>query len=129
MKNLKYILPIFIFCVTGNSGLQAQTPNITDFVTTWRVEAGDLNITIPTLDAGYNYTVNWGDGTPTTTHSGTSTTADPAANATHTYATANNYVVRISGTFPRIYINNQASIRDKIIAINQWGDSTMDFNG
>ena len=48
MKPLKYILPIFIFCVTGNSELQAQTINTTDFVTTWRVEAGDLNITIPT---------------------------------------------------------------------------------
>ena len=113
MKNLKYILPIFILCALGNSGLQAQTPNLTDFVTTWKVEAGDLDITIPIFGSGYNYTVDWGDATPDTNETG---------NATHTYTSAGEYVVRISGTFPRIYINNQASIRDKIIAINQWGN-------
>ena len=103
------------------------------FVTTWRVVAGDLDITIPTFESGYNYTVNWGDGTPTTTHSGTSTASDPAANATHTYTAANDYDVRIIGDFPRIYFNN-AGDKDKIIDIKQWGDqqwTSMErsFNG
>ena len=112
MKYLKYILPIFIFCVTGNSELQAQTTNTTDFVTTWHVEAGDLNITIPTTGNGYNYSVDWGDATTTNNHTG---------NATHAYTTASDYEVRISGTFPRIYFND-AGDKDKIIAINQWGN-------
>ena len=41
--------------------------------------------------------------------------------ATHTYITAGDKVVRISGTFPRIYFNNDADDRANIIAINQWG--------
>ena len=92
--------------------------NITDFVTTWKVEAGDLDITIPTTGTGYNYTVDWGDSTADTTHTDAS---NPSA--THTYATAADYEVRISGSFPRIYFNNASgNNKDKIIAINQWGE-------
>ena len=80
------------------------------FVTTWRVEAGE-NITIPTTGTGYNYTVDWGDGTPMSTETG---------DATHTYTAAADYEVRISGDFPRIHINLGGN-RLKIIAINQWG--------
>ena len=92
---------------------QAQTTNTTDFVTTWRVGAADLGITIPTFTgATYDYTVDWGDATTTNNHTG---------DATHTYTTQDDYEVRISGAFPRIYFNN-AGDRMKIIAINQWGD-------
>ena len=112
MKPLKYILPIFIFCVTGNSELQAQTINTTDFVTTWRVEAGDLNITIPTTGNGYSYSVDWGDNTAMST--------GQTGDATHTYTTANDYEVRISGTFPRIYFNNGGD-KDKLLTVQQWG--------
>ena len=115
MKYLKYILPIFIFCVTGNSGLQAQTTNATDFVTTWQTSGDSENITIPTTGTGYNYNVDWGDATPVST--------SQAGDATHTYATASDYEVRISGDFPRIYFNNASGgDKDKIIAINQWGN-------
>ena len=117
MKTLKYILPIFIFCVTGNSGLQAQASNITDFVTTWRVDAGDLDITIPTTGSGYSYSVDWGDNTAMST----GVTGDTM----HSYTSAGEYEVRISGTFPRIYFNN-AGDKDKIIEINQWGDQQWD---
>ena len=82
------------------------------FVTTWRVAAGDLDITIPTTGTGYNYTVDWGDGTDATDHSDT--------DATHTYTAAAEYEVHIIGDFPRIYFNN-AGDKDKIIEINQWG--------
>ena len=111
MKTLKYILPIFILCILGNSGLQAQTPNITDFVTTWKTTTANESITIPTTGTGYNYTVDWGDTTPDTNETG---------NATHIYATLGEYTVRISGTFPRIYFNDEGD-KLKIIAINQWG--------
>ena len=105
---------------TINDGGESPTCgiNITDFVTTWKVEAGDLDITIPTTGTGYNYTVDWGDSTADTTHTDASNT-----NATHTYATAADYEVRISGSFPRIYFNNASgNNKDKIIAINQWGE-------
>ena len=85
-----------------------------DFFTTWRVTAGQ-EITIPTTGSGYSYTVDWGDGgMDTATYTG---------NATHTYADAGDYTVRISGSFPRIYFNagNGNDNSNSIIAINQWG--------
>ena len=124
MKNLKYILPIFIlcaFCALGNNGLQAQTPNLTDFVTTWKVEAGDLDITIPTFGSGYNYNVDWGDSMSDSGVTG---------NMSHTYTTPGSYTVRIGGTFPRIFINNASGDnKDKIIAINQWGNQVWTSMG
>ena len=97
--------------ITQHANAQAEN----DFVTTWRVTA-DQMITIPTTGSGYDYAVNWGG----------SEAADNTAyndNATHTYAVAGDYTVRISGDFPRIYFNagegNDNS--NSIIAINQWG--------
>ena len=85
-----------------------------DFVTTWRVTAGQ-SITIPTYATEtYHYTVNWGSGE-------VADTATYTSNAVHTYASEGDYEVRISGTFPRIYFNNEGD-KDKIIAINQWGN-------
>ena len=96
---------------------QGQTANLTDFVTTWRVAAADLGITIPTTGNGYNYAVDWGDSMSNTAQNG---------DATHTYATPGAYTVRISGSFPRFwgFGNNSAdrTHRTKIIAINQWGN-------
>ena len=93
--------------------VQAQTSNITDFVTTWRVDAGDLDITIPTEGDGYDYSVDWGDNTAISTNQ--------TGDATHTYTMADSYEVRISGSFPRIYFNDGGD-KDKIIEINQWGN-------
>ena len=91
--------------------VQAQTSNITDFVTTWKTTSTNESITIPTVGDGYNYTVNWGDGDVSTNQTG---------NATHAYAATGEHEVRIIGNFPRIYFNDTGD-KDKIIAINQWG--------
>lgn len=82
-----------------------------DFITTWRIIISNESITIPTIGGGYNYTVNWGDG---------NTDSAVTGNVTHTYTTAGDYQVVISGTFPRIFFNN-SSDSDKIISIDQWG--------
>ncbi|MEE9439071.1 MAG: PKD domain-containing protein [Saprospiraceae bacterium] len=90
------------------------TPLLLDgqaFITTWRTTSANESITIPTTGGGYNYTINWGDG---------NTNSGQTSNATHTYASAGDYQVNISGDFPRIYFN-YGSQRLKIIAINQWG--------
>ena len=92
--------------------VQAQTPNNTDFVTTWRTTTANETITIPTLGGGYNYSVDWGDNITTNNHTG---------NATHAYVAQGDYVVRISGTFPRIYFNNTGD-RQKLLTVQQWGD-------
>ena len=114
------------FCVATAKGILTGAPNnwtITDggqvagcdshFVTTWRVAAGDLHITIPAF-AGetYDYTVDWGDGDVSTNQVG---------NTTHTYAAPDEYEVRISGAFPRIYFNNGGD-KDKLRTVQQWGE-------
>ncbi|WP_422106258.1 BspA family leucine-rich repeat surface protein [Winogradskyella sp.] len=81
------------------------------FITEWVTTAAQESITIPTYTGeDYSFTVDWGDGTITTDHTG---------NATHTYSVAGTYTVNITGTFPRIYFNNTGD-RDKIIDISQW---------
>ena len=88
-----------------------RDPNRGSFITTWETTTPDESITIPTTGGGYNYRVDWGDGTVTQGHTG---------NATHIYAVAGIYTVKISGDFPRIYFNNGGD-RLKIKSIEQWG--------
>ncbi|WP_271767119.1 BspA family leucine-rich repeat surface protein [Aquimarina algiphila] len=83
-----------------------------EFITTWETTTADESITIPTTGSGYNYTVDWGDGTIETGFTG---------NATHEYAVADIYTVKITGDFPRIYFNNNAD-SDKILTVEQWGN-------
>ena len=85
---------------------------IDDFITTWETTTANESITIPTVGGGYNYNVNWGDGTYSLGQTG---------DATHTYATAGTHTVTISGDFPRIYFNNEGD-KNKIKSIEQWGD-------
>ncbi|GAA4884668.1 hypothetical protein GCM10023311_03910 [Flaviramulus aquimarinus] len=90
---------------------------VSPFITTWKTDnlgvSNNNQITIPTTGGGYNYTVDWGDGTMPTTETG---------NATHTYATPGTYTVSITGTFPHIYFRNQGD-KEKILSIDQWGDN------
>ncbi|WP_298421759.1 BspA family leucine-rich repeat surface protein [uncultured Kordia sp.] len=81
------------------------------FITTWETTSANESIEIPTDGNGYNYVVNWGDGTFDTNITG---------NATHTYTTAGTHTVEIFGDFPRIYFNNSGD-KDKIKSIDQWG--------
>ncbi len=83
------------------------------FITTWQTTTANESITIPTNPAvsGYNYTVDWGDGTTSTAQTG---------DATHTYTTAGTYTVSITGEFPAIFFNNFGS-KEKITSIEQWG--------
>lgn len=67
---------------------------------------------IPTFGTGYNYDVDWGDGT---------TSSGLTGSTTHTFPSAGNYVVKISGDFPRIYFNNGGD-RLKLLEIQNWGN-------
>ena len=68
--------------------------------------------TIPTTGTGYNYDVDWGDGTTSTGVTGSTT---------HTFPSAGNYVVKISGAFPRIYFSNGGD-KLKLLEVQNWGN-------
>lgn len=68
--------------------------------------------TIPTFGSGYNYDVDWGDGTTSTGVTGS---------ITHTFPSAGNYTVKISGAFPTIYFN-QGGDKLKLLEIQNWGN-------
>jgi len=95
-----------------SDGGEGCPPGPDDFVTTWTTNSYDESITIPTnSDYSYNYTVKWGDGSSDSSQTG---------DATHTYTSAGNHTVIITGDFPSIYFNNSGD-KEKIISIDQWG--------
>ncbi|WP_353130483.1 PKD domain-containing protein, partial [Parapedobacter pyrenivorans] len=108
-----------LLCTTLCCILLAMTARAQDaFITTWKTSTADESITIPIKPdlAGYNYSVDWGDGSTSTSQTG---------NATHNYAAAGIYTVTISGDFPAIQFGSAASadVNDqKLITVEQWGD-------
>lgn len=81
------------------------------FITTWRVGASDLAITLPFAEVP-RVKINWGDGSPIEYV----TSLAPS----HTYATPGDYDVSVAGFMPRW---KQGNLGDKlkIIDIKQWG--------
>ena len=86
------------------------TPAIMPFVSVWKTDSANENITISTLanKYDYNYTVDWGDGTVVHNNVG---------DATHAYTNAGEHSIRISGKFP--YIKAKST---KLLMISRWGD-------
>ena len=77
---------------SGSAGL-------TGFVSVWATTAINETITIPTQAGAFNAVVDWGDSSPPETI--TSSTG-----FVHTYATAGDHTISITGQFPNIYFNN-----------------------
>ena len=96
-----------------------ETARIEDsFITTWQTEnAGSATktIVIPTTSYGYDCWIDWGDGSAEEHQTGT------PGNITHVYSTAGIKVVKIRGTFPRIYFNNGGD-KLKLLTIENWGN-------
>jgi len=69
------------------------------------------DFTIPTHGDGYDYNIDWGDGT-TSTH--------VTGNKTHSYTREGEYTIRILGEFPQIYFK-ESEDRKKILIIQRWG--------
>lgn len=117
--NADYLTTDVVDAETGRTWIHLDGYELEDlgpaaFVTTWETTAPAESITIPIVPiSGYDFDVEWGDGSVTTGHG----VSNPA---THSYATPGQYQVSITGTFPRIYFNNTGD-KDKILSVDQWG--------
>jgi len=90
-------------------------PEFIPFIMIWEVSGSDKNITIPVnmpFISSYKYTIDWGDGT---------VSKDMIATVIHTYQSDGNYTVKITGSFPAIYLNGDTNAK-KLKKITQWGD-------
>lgn len=106
--------PLLLIILIASAGLAQNRP----FITTWEVgENGLLTIIIPTEGTGYDYSVDFGDGTLLNNQTGT---------VSHTYAEAGTYTVSINGDFPRICYGCDAGLHTPsfllIRSVEQWGD-------
>ncbi|MBK8563116.1 MAG: BspA family leucine-rich repeat surface protein [Saprospiraceae bacterium] len=92
-----------------------------DFITIWKTDnpgtSATNQITIPTTGTGYNYNIYWEKvGEPTTN----GTLTGQTGSTTITFPSVGSYLVKITGTFPRIFFNNGGD-RRKLLSIEQWG--------
>ena len=90
------------------------------FTTVWKTDntgvSNDNQIKIPTIGDGYDYRVDWGDG---------SMSINVTEDITHTYAVKGIYTVKIDGKFPRLaFSKNRGAGSDaqKVISLEHWGE-------
>ncbi len=92
------------------------------FITTWSTTTANEIITLPNDDNGgllqYDFSIDWGDGTPIETNVTTPT-------ATHTYTTPGIYTVRIDGVFRSFDFETVPVNNINILSVEQWGDLTV----
>ncbi len=97
------------------------------FITTWKTDnpggSEDNQIRILMIGNGYEFTVDWGDGSDPVDYSN-SPGEDIQHQIEHTYSEPGTYTVSISGDFPRIYFDafDPESDHHKIMDVVQWGD-------
>ena len=96
--------------VTGTSSLPAGT-----FVTTWDATTSPRTVSIPVeVHTGETLSVSWGDG-ESSTHTTNGTIS-------HTYDTAGEYQVAMTGGLSRINLGASDSTASLLESIDQWGD-------
>ena len=90
------------------------------FISTWRTTTSSETVTLPYEAAGtYSGTIDWGDGT---------TSNNSYTDRTHTYATAGDYVISITGVTTGFRFNNTGD-KTKIRSIQSWGTLRLRNNG
>lgn len=103
----------------------ANGQNPDAFVTVWRTTNPGESITIPTNGGpgttDYDFTIKWGDNT-------TETVTGDEPTPTHVYNSAGTHIVRITGTFPHLFLDagtfgdGNPTNAAKLESIEQWGD-------
>ena len=92
------------------------------FISTWELTSSDLTFVLPLKDYT-NITINWGDGSSPTTHTG-------GAMQSHTYASAGTYTITVAVNdaakdIGEMYLGGHAS-RTLIRTVENWGEGTWE---
>lgn len=112
---MKSFMLVFFLLLAGKAHSSAPDP----FITIWQTD-GNKQIVIPLMGDGYDFRVEWGDGTIYDYQGSSSEISE----ITHQYTVSDTYTVIIrpysfSG-FPRIYLNNFNN-SNLLLEIKQWG--------
>lgn len=107
-----------VYSAEDSSGNQSSVTRIVSvveprpFVTMWKIEAANSEITIPTRSSTftYDYSIDWGDGT---------TEENQTGNASHTYALPGTYTISINGVFPNLTTLG-GSEKLPMLSLEQW---------
>ena len=107
---------------TSTFGLDILSP----MLMVWRTTTPSESVAIVGQSLGnteeaiyYDFTIDWGDSTAVESYSGTS-----GKNISHTYATAGDHEVKISGKYAGI-VSNTNPDSTKLIEFKQWGTCTI----
>lgn len=96
--------------------VQSPAPPDERFITEWNMTSTSFTLLTTAFTGGvFDYYVDWGDNSAET-HVTSSTSP------THTYPSTGTYQIKIRGSFPRIYINNNATHKTKLTKILNWGN-------
>ena len=90
---------------------KSNIPINTPFKTTWNMTSGSF--TLLTQTGTYNAIINWGDG---------KTSSHTTGNPTHTYTSSGKYQISISGSYSGLRISLDATQKDKLASIDDWGN-------
>ncbi|WP_035015374.1 BspA family leucine-rich repeat surface protein [Catenovulum agarivorans] len=138
LLNYAFICLFTLLCWLNNIAIahpanvaDSEQSNFRPFISKWKIEQANTTITLPTWGDGYDYKVDWGDGTVEHWQDAPIKAGDKNAKhlATHLYTQPGIYRIKIWGKFPQIHFDNgirngdaPGVDKDKIIDIEQWGD-------
>lgn len=109
--------------------LSIEAGQVRPFKFTIRTSTSNTQFELPITSPGGkqpNITVNWGDGSGTTT-----ITSSTSANRFHTYSSAGDYQITVNGYCPGFNVNN-SSYRLLYLSVDDWGGvdfEQIDFYG
>jgi surface protein len=122
-----YVVTYTATDASGNKAVITRTITVaapTPFITTWQTDhpsagsyaSDDNQIKIGTQGTGYDFTIDWGDGT---------VEYNQTEGKTHTYEVPGIYTIKITGRFPRLYsdFDNSGYDNDKLLSVEQWGNN------
>ena len=100
----------------GSKTLTSPIQNPSNFISTWSVSSGFFELPLKDYT---NITIDWGDGSAPTTHTG-------GAMQSHTYASTETYTISVTVNdtdkdIGKIYVKNHVS-RTLLRTIEQWGE-------